>query len=231
MTDLHPKLAQLLLDTVPNGLALSGDDGLLQWVNASFAQMLEIDPDACTGKSLLDIDPDGRLSKHVTFHALSGYGGSAHLLVLAPKAAKAVLPRAGVLSREAAVQRLEIEMSRSRRYENPLSCLLITQSVTIEPPAAAQLVCFLREQLRWVDVLANWTPTQLLVLLPETTARSATELIRKLAPMAVAVTGEGVTLEWGASTWQLGDDAERLVERAAPNATDASRALKSQSRQ
>ena len=122
-------------------------------------------------------------------------------------------------------------MSRSRRYENPLSCMLITQPVTIEPPAAAQLVCFLREQLRWVDVLANWTPTQLLVLLPETTARSATTLIRKLAPMAVAATGDGVTLEWGASTWRRGDDAERWVERAASNAAGASRVFKVQSRQ
>ena len=98
----------------------------------------------------------------------------------------------------------------------------------MKPPAAAQFVCFLREQLRWVDVLANWTPTQLLVLLPETTARSATALIRKLVPMAVAVTGEGVTLEWGASTWRRGDDAERLVERAALNVTGAARALKTE---
>lgn len=231
MTELPAKLANHLLQTVPAGLALSGEDGLLLWVTASFAQLVGFEPSECVGKSLAELDSSGRWSTRATSHSLHSDGPQAYLLVLPVRGANAAVPRVGVLSREAAVQRLEIEMSRSRRYDNPLSCLLVTQPVTIEPIAAALLVRFLREQLRWVDVIAQWSQTQLLVLLPETTARAATTLIRKLAPRAVAAVGGEVTFKWGASTWLRGDDAERLVERATPGAGGSQRALKLQGSQ
>ena len=127
------------------------------------------------------------------------------------------------LSRNAVFSRLQLEVSRSRRYANPLSCLVIRidfgtresdgQRRTVHDMIATTLT----EQLRWVDVLGQWSDQALIVILPETTDAAALQLAQKLADAldpSLAREAPAVSINVGSSSWRKGDDAERMVRRA-----------------
>ncbi|MGE3774775.1 MAG: PAS domain-containing protein [Gammaproteobacteria bacterium] len=210
MTALHPELARQLLQALPGPVALLNAASVLVWVNDAFAALVGREPGDCVGYTLEDLDLPLRmtLGAEARRGAAPGFSGSVLLFEGAGGGGTTV---AGVLPREAALLRLEAEISRSRRYSNPLSCLVAR--VDGEASAYAALERMLRDQLRWVDVLARWSDTELLVLLPETPARAATALCRKLATQARGL-GREVVVTWGASTWRRGDDAALFVARA-----------------
>lgn len=210
MIELHPTLAQRLLQAVPEGLALTTEDGIVLWANPAFAAQFGRSCAACLGKTLAELDPSGRWSAGATTQSLPDCGRGSRLLRL--PASHTERDSAGVLTREALQPRLEAEISRSRRYANPLACLTVTLAPD-QTDSIGPLSRFLRDQLRWVDVLAWWGDNELLVLLPETSGRSALALQRKLATRAAELL-PGAVLEWGHSVWRRGDDAERFVERA-----------------
>jgi GGDEF domain-containing protein len=127
------------------------------------------------------------------------------------------------LSRNAVLNRLQLEVSRSRRYSNPLSCLMIRIDFgTRELPAQRRVVhdmiaAKLIEQLRWVDVLGQWSDKALIVILPETSNEAAMQLADKVAAALqpnLAIDVPAVSINVGSSSWRKGDDAERLVRRA-----------------
>jgi len=128
-----------------------------------------------------------------------------------------------LLSRSAVLNRLQLEVSRSRRYSNPLSCLVIRIDFgTLEPGTAQRAVhdliaTSLTDQLRWVDVLGQWSDQALVVVLPETTDSAGLQLAEKVAGSLhpnLAREAPAVSINVGASSWRKGDDAERLVRRA-----------------
>jgi len=210
MTALHPELARQLLQALPGPVALLNSASVLVWVNDAFAALVGRAPGDCVGYAIDDLDLPLRvtLGAEARRVAAPGFKGSMLLFDGAGSGGSTV---AGVLSREAAGLRLDAEISRSRRYSNPLSCLIAR--LDGEAGAYAALERMLREQLRWVDVLARWSDTELLVLLPETPARAATALCRKLATQARSLDGVAV-VAWGASSWRRGDDATQFVARA-----------------
>ena len=129
----------------------------------------------------------------------------------------------GILTNAALRHRLEIEISRSRRYMNPLSCIVIrfnerikNRSVSIQD-VQREIASMLKTQLRWVDVLGEWDKSSLVVILPETNEIAATILSSKLEkqidtqwPLEKAF----LPIHWGVSSWRKGDDINRLVKRA-----------------
>ena len=129
----------------------------------------------------------------------------------------------GMLTNAALRHRLEIEISRSRRYMNPLSCIIIRfnerirdRSLTLGD-AQREIARVLKSQLRWVDVLGEWDASSLVVILPETNEIAATILSSKLEKQIESewyMEEAFLPIHWGVSSWRKGDDINRLVKRA-----------------
>lgn len=244
MFELHPEFSRALLDSLPGGVAFIDRNDRLQWANGEFAALLGTDRRHLLGRPASTLPfplqaptrPGDQfavvgellvMEKALTTEPLIG-----RLLQILPRdPVQAALPAnmrelppdlpvpCGLLTREIGLQRLSIEISRSRRYENPLSCLIgrVQGNVTARLRRLATLISVLQEQLRWVDVLIQWESDRVLVLLPETGAESTYQLLQKLAQMIEAdrhAETTDVRIYWGSATWRRGDDALRLVSRA-----------------
>lgn len=136
-------------------------------------------------------------------------------------------PETGLLTEESITAHLVSEISRSRRYHNPLSLILLhfgrkgapsdDQVGTMTLPRIAR---FLKERLRWVDITGCWRDHGILVVLPETHLDSATQLADKLRAginkdlRAASANGDVVPLpSIGVTEWRKGDDAVGMVDR------------------
>jgi diguanylate cyclase (GGDEF)-like protein len=134
----------------------------------------------------------------------------------------------GLPNRRAISQSLDLHISRSRRYQNPLSVVLVSadmdhnaavQPLTNEPQLLA-VSRFLRDRLRWVDQIARWNDTVFLLVLPETTETDARGLLEKIAREQHTMLMPGIPsdqrprLSFGLACWQKGDDMRTLLRSA-----------------
>jgi len=253
MIELHPELARSIVEGLPTGIAVVDSKGRVVWGNAELCELLQRDSEQIIGHSVGSLQlpvpqvdnlhggPErsrvvekGRLvGVWQNVGSLSFQGRT--LLVIDKKYAidwfldilstgtfdPSITSRA--LSRNALLNRLQLEVSRSRRYANPLSCLVIR----IDFPAPenkedcqvihASIASTVTELLRWVDVLGQWSEQALVVILPETAQDAAAQLATKLAQAIdekLRHETNAVNVNVGASTWRKGDDAGRLVRRA-----------------
>ncbi len=131
--------------------------------------------------------------------------------------------RTGLLNRRAVLIQLEAQVSRSRRYQNPLSVLL----VRLDCPATAErdigeqgLIRFsrlLRDQTRWPDIIGRWDEREFLLVLPETPVSATVALKDKVEQqveiLAEQASGPACAAVFGTAEWRKGDDAESLIER------------------
>lgn len=132
----------------------------------------------------------------------------------------------GLLSRHAVMHQLEAQVSRSRRYENPLATVMIRlhfRGAAGEQRSEQGMVAFsrmLRDQTRWPDIIGRWDEHDFLLVLPETPADATTafqgKILRQLDafPPISGDRGVACTAEFGIAAWRKGDDAQGLVERA-----------------
>jgi len=80
---------------------------------------------------------------------------------------------------------------------------------------------YLRDRLRWVDVIARWDYNHFVIVLPETNAHDGTDLINKISreftpqELPPSIQDRTLVLRFGLSEWQKGDDPRLLMERAA----------------
>jgi len=93
----------------------------------------------------------------------------------------------GLSNRRALNRALSTQVTRSRRYQNPLS-LAVLELMDESDPAAelsdGDLLAasqYLRDRLRWVDVIARWDHNHFVIVLPETNAHDGTDLIDKIS--------------------------------------------------
>ncbi|MCB1772546.1 MAG: GGDEF domain-containing protein [Gammaproteobacteria bacterium] len=134
----------------------------------------------------------------------------------------------GLPNKRAIGQALDLHISRSRRYQNPLSAVLVyvepagtgdVQPLTGEPMILA-VSRFLRDRLRWVDQVGRWDDNVFLAVLPETTETDARGLIGKISNEQHAmILPEGYAearprLSFGVACWQKGDDMRTLLRSA-----------------
>ncbi len=135
----------------------------------------------------------------------------------------------GLLNRRALMQELESQVSRSRRYGNPLAVVTLeiasyeshNKGVT---PVTDQVVLaisyFLRDQLRWVDLIGRVSVACFTLVLPETPEADAEKLVDKLKERLNSLPlpeAEGVAVEvkadFGIAAWCKGDDTSKLLRR------------------
>lgn len=143
----------------------------------------------------------------------------------------------GLPNRRAISQALDLHISRSRRYQNPLSVVLVftelltpqdIQSLSDEPLLLA-VARFLRDRLRWVDQIGRWDEKTFLLVLPETTEADARGLLEKIATEqhTMLLTEESPEirprLTFGLACWKKGDDMRTLLRSAVQDLQQAAK--------
>ncbi len=147
-------------------------------------------------------------------------------------------PVSGLLNAHAVDKGLEPLISRSRRYQNPLSVVTMDisnlehVSQTTGQVAADKIVVavsqLLRDQMRWADMVGRLNTGQFVFILPETDKQAAIALAKKLAAqlndftvMVDDQTSVQAMACFGVAAWNKGDDARLLMSRSAEAALTA----------
>lgn len=148
-------------------------------------------------------------------------------------------PISGLLNHRGIVKGLDPLVSRSRRYENPLS--VVTMTLTNLPDieqsyghtAVDKIVLvvsqLLRDQLRWADLVGRDDNGDFIFVLPETDQNAAVSLANKLAdqlnsldvPVEESSTSKPQAC-FGVVAWTKGDDSTQLLNRSYDAAQTAS---------
>ena len=134
----------------------------------------------------------------------------------------------GLLNRRAMLANLEQQNSRSRRYGNLLSVMII-DLVNLNDYRA----CFgqdqvdalllkisqtLTDQMRWADVIGRFDDNEFMLIMPETQEQAASELRGKISErlnnIPVADDNFEVLIEFGMTQWRKNDDVNILIQRA-----------------
>ncbi len=132
--------------------------------------------------------------------------------------------KSGILNRQAIVQELSSQVSRSRRYGNDLTLVQIRfgPASVIEPSrewkdtARRRIAECLKEALRWADFVGALSAGEILVILPECGIEAAYGVIRKVqTALADNPTLEGddkIDAVFAATTWDIGDDPHGMLQ-------------------
>ena len=122
----------------------------------------------------------------------------------------------GLLDRATIGRLLRSEISRSRRYGNPLSVARYTAGTAtvndsdLVQATMATVAETLKEHLRWTDSVGRSSAQSLLLVLPETDAGAVTILLGKIR---AAIGDREGGLTW--TTWRRGDNLDSLLSRVA----------------
>jgi len=134
----------------------------------------------------------------------------------------------GLANERALSQHLATQVTRSRRYNNPLTLVLVNIEVDIQKEdnagkffddAVIAASHFLRERLRWADFIARSNDGRFIIVMPETGSEEATVLfniiIGEKDKMELPEAQKAaVKLSFGLAEWEKGNDPKLLVERA-----------------
>ncbi|MFV2060824.1 MAG: diguanylate cyclase domain-containing protein [Gammaproteobacteria bacterium] len=139
-------------------------------------------------------------------------------------------PITGLPNRRAMYQTLEPQVSRSRRYDNPLSIIIMklhdltsVESNYGEPATNKMMVeisQMLNDQLRWADTIGKLEDDEFIFVLPETDSEASKNLISKVEDRLSDITLEDKNLpniiktRFGYASWEKGDDVGLLMRRA-----------------
>lgn len=134
----------------------------------------------------------------------------------------------GMLNHHSMFQTLSSEVSRSRRYNNPLSLVLMKVEYQADETSQQEMLVqenieqmrlmisqLLKDQMRWADIVGHFEEYDFVLLLPETDYESAKVLIKKLDEGMNNVAPNTQHIRYGLSQWQKGDDVLMFLERAA----------------
>jgi diguanylate cyclase (GGDEF)-like protein len=140
-------------------------------------------------------------------------------------------PETGMRNRKGLYYSLEPQLSRSRRYNRPLSIIIMRLDCLDEfrqryqredaLPLLASLSQLLSDQLRWADIVGRLNETDFLLVLPEIHAEDADKVLENLRQQLAGLTisdvpaGEfDITARFGVAEWRKGDDMGLLLMRA-----------------
>ena len=136
----------------------------------------------------------------------------------------------GLPNSKALFQSLEPQVSRSRRYNNPLTIIILRVNNLEElrqefgdksRSIMMSISQMLNDQLRWADIIGRLNDEDFLLVLPETQYDDAINITEKLKDnMAhlynpdIELDENTVDVEFGIAQWQKGDDVGLLMMRA-----------------
>jgi diguanylate cyclase (GGDEF)-like protein len=140
----------------------------------------------------------------------------------------------GMPNRRALFQNLEQQASRSRRYGNSLSTMVLRLSNLSDyikkygNDRANELLLsisqMLNDQMRWADVIGRLDKNEFLFILPETEESVTSELRDKIKEHLTKVELPGIEAgqfelitDFGMAQWRKGDDVALLMERVRQN--------------
>ncbi|BCX81282.1 hypothetical protein MIT9_P0860 [Methylomarinovum caldicuralii] len=130
-------------------------------------------------------------------------------------------PVTGLQNRRAILRELDRQISRSRRYENPLAVIRLSLEIDSDEARRRELMRTLsqalKDKLRWADEIGLLDDNTFLLVLPETGLEDARELAVKLLSDRAAVQlqdGEG-KIRYGVAAWNKGDDLGKLLKRVS----------------
>ncbi len=132
----------------------------------------------------------------------------------------------GLPNQRAFRQLLDNQVTRSRRYNNPLSVMAVRlqpqnrdTALIADLPEGAILAAAqcLRDRLRWADSIGRWDDNTFLIALPETGIGDAGTLIDKIergliASQALINQQFPVRVRFGLAEWQTRVDARGLLD-------------------
>ena len=144
-------------------------------------------------------------------------------------------PLTGLLNRRGLMQVLEAQVSRSRRYNNPLSLMRmkIAGYEYREGPAITKdqvlmaIGHLLHDQLRWADITGRLDDEDFLIILPETeddaTKKLAEKIKAQLEDLRIGRNEQKMMIKmcFGITSWVKGDDQGKLLERTEQAMTAA----------
>lgn len=133
----------------------------------------------------------------------------------------------GLLNSKALYNAMDRQVSRSRRYGNPLSIMVInikhfnsSSGQVSQDQALKALSFFLRDQLRWVDLVGRTNEREFTLVLPETTAQDAERLADKIDQNTQNISilddkesTASLDIAVGLTEWRKGDDARSILRR------------------
>lgn len=144
----------------------------------------------------------------------------------------------GLLNEHGVIKGLEPLVSRSRRYQNPLSVVTMevinldeiksTEGQVVADRTIVAVSQLLRDQMRWADLVGRLESEQFIFVLPETGQEAAIALANKLADQlnTLQITvDDNRTIQptacFGIAAWVKGDDVSHLLKRSAEAASKA----------
>jgi diguanylate cyclase (GGDEF)-like protein len=150
-----------------------------------------------------------------------------------------VEPMSGLLNQRGIHLGLDPLISRSRRYQNPLSVVtMLVNNIdgiqqSVGQVAADKMILMvsqlIRDQLRWADLVGHLESGEFIFVLPETDQPAAIALANKLADrlneLEIMVDGPHARKPeacFGVASWNKGDDGKQLLARSADAAISAS---------
>ncbi|TQV71998.1 diguanylate cyclase [Aliikangiella marina] len=139
--------------------------------------------------------------------------------------AAAKLAGAKLANRANWVEFLDYEVSRSRRYDNPLSVLKLQLLVLEKPDSVADETLHqtikdtLTDELRWADMIGHTDQGTFLTVLPETPESALVNLEEKLRrsitrQLAFVDASMKYEIVFGEASWRKHDDSQLLLKRA-----------------
>ena len=131
----------------------------------------------------------------------------------------------GLLSRYGIEVSLEPLVSRSRRYNSPLSLVCISiDSSQDRDKAVTKISYLLKDQTRWADLVGCTDGHDFILILQETTQGSALQLVDKLATRITQMNNSAehpIHACYGITECRKNDDVDSMLERAEAALTDA----------
>ena len=147
-----------------------------------------------------------------------------HYFKAEPHSLKAHLQGANQFKRPNWGQFLDYEVSRSRRYDNPLALLKLHLLIFDNQQYTHQDIqketsYILKDELRWADMVGLSDTLDFLIVLPETPATALPSLIEKIKAstdkqLQKNFPGLDFTVAIGHAIWQRGDNSSLLIEKA-----------------
>lgn len=129
----------------------------------------------------------------------------------------------GLLNKQGLMQALDNQVSRSRRYNNPLSLIRMDiidfDKFANKTQILTAIGHFLNDQLRWADMAGRTNNDKFLFILPETQKEAAKYLAAKISEQLSTIRIDAnkqpvsMNIYYGVTSWNKGDDTAKLIKR------------------